>query len=154
MPGRGLLEGMQVATVQVDGVQVHGERHADGEEGAVWYLVLVPHAGAETCCATHPGALHCYERQPFRRGTHGFLEGASTADVNSNRANVWGWDGNRETPTLSPSFWADRTGSPVAPYVLHCFFRAGRIDLCPDSTVRLETVPRRCVDADGGPVSR
>jgi hypothetical protein len=48
--------------------------------------------------------------------------------------NVWQWDGNREAPTLTPSFALDSGMGWKA----HLYFTAGKIVLAPDSTVTLE----------------
>jgi hypothetical protein len=63
--------------------------------------------------------------QPFsRKGTYTQEKGG----------NVWAWDGNKDAPTLSPSFALDAgTGWRV-----HLFFQNGKINLCSDSTVKLE----------------
>jgi hypothetical protein len=49
-----------------------------------------------------------------------------------NGQHVWSWDGNREAPTLTPSYLCE--GGPFAARV-HLFLVAGKIRLCPDSTV-------------------
>ena len=42
--------------------------------------------------------------------------------------NVWQWDGNKENPTINPSFrWIDG--------VLHLFVKNGKLDILPDTTV-------------------
>jgi hypothetical protein len=51
-----------------------------------------------------------------------------------NGRNVWGWDGNREAPTLTPSFVLD-WGNGMR---VHLFFTKGKINLLSDSTVTLE----------------
>ena len=68
-------------------------------------------------------------RQPFsRKGPYQQEHPAS---------HVWGWDGNREAPTLTPSFML--SGDPA--FKVHLFFQAGKINLLPDSTVTLEGTP-------------
>jgi hypothetical protein len=59
-------------------------------------------------------------KQPFRRGPPHYAAGEP----------VWGWDGG-EPVTLMPSFDCAADG-----WRLHCFLVAGKIRLCPDSTVR------------------
>lgn len=49
--------------------------------------------------------------------------------------NVWAWDGNREAPSLTPSFLHE---SPRKEYRIHLYFTKGEIDLLPDSTARFE----------------
>lgn len=49
-----------------------------------------------------------------------------------NKRNVWAWDGNKEFPTLTPSF------KLVGAHVVHLFFTRGTINLLADSTVVLE----------------
>lgn len=112
----------------------HDEKR--GEDGAVWYLILGEPA-QDVVCSLHPGRRHHYERQAFRRGGAGHRLDATQEEKASNRANVWGWDGNTTAPTIMPSFLAS-TGRP---YIMHSFLRGGRLDLCGDSTVALSTQP-------------
>jgi (2Fe-2S) ferredoxin len=42
--------------------------------------------------------------------------------------NIWSWDGNRENPTVRPSFL-------IPDYHFHCFVTNGKIDVLPDSRV-------------------
>jgi hypothetical protein len=71
-------------------------------------------------------------QQPFKRGPT-----ITIADHGHTRY-VWGWDGNKEAPTLAPSFLSDEgmingeKGTRI-----HLFFRAGTIDLLGDSNVEL-----------------
>jgi hypothetical protein len=56
---------------------------------------------------------------------------------------VWGWDGDRARPTLEPSIRCDWGAPPELlalgmdgqREVFHGYLRAGRIELCADSTV-------------------
>lgn len=107
-----------------------------GEDGAVWYLVL-GEPNEKVVCSLHPKRTHHYERQAFRRGANGYRLDATEQEKAENKANVWGWDGNREAPTVTPSFLA------VAhrPYRMHSFLRGGRLELCGDSTVVASGLP-------------
>lgn len=115
-----------------------------GEDGAVYYLILspCPDNPCDHVCKAHPQMVHHYERHAFRRGESGHRLDATDEEKRSDRANVWGWDGNREAPTLSPSFLA-REGRP---YVMHSFLRSGKLELCGDSTVALHPNPISCWD--------
>ncbi len=46
--------------------------------------------------------------------------------------NVWEWNGNRENPTLTPSFLIEENQVHKR---FHCFVRDGKIDVLPDSEV-------------------
>jgi hypothetical protein len=112
---------------------VHFERDDKrGEDGAVWYLIL-GEPEPRVVCSVHPGRRHHYERQAFRRGAFGHRLDATKEEIDDDRANVWGWDGNTEAPTLTPSYLAKKH----RPYCMHSFLRRGRLDLCGDSTVAL-----------------
>lgn len=65
--------------------------------------------------------------QPFKRGN---------SYQTSEGRNVWGWDGNKEVPTLSPS-WLIEWANPKE-FRVHLFFQNGKINLLSDSTVTLE----------------
>lgn len=130
-----------VFTVQVECVNF-GRNEERGEDGAVWYLILSP-CHDEPCthvCRSHPRMRHQYERQAFRRGEFGHRLNASAEEIASNRANVWGWDGNEATPTLTPSYLAFEERE----YRMHSFLRAGQLELCGDSTVVLASAPVSC----------
>lgn len=107
-----------------------------GEDGAVWYLIL-GEPNERVVCSVHPGRTHHYERQAFRRGNNGHRLDATPEEIANDRANVWGWDANAAAPTVTPSFLAHEG----RPYRLHSFLRAGRVDLCGDSTVILSSAP-------------
>jgi len=50
--------------------------------------------------------------------------------VPTHGANAWGFNGDYERPTLTPSILVFATaGSPRC----HCFVRDGRVEFCPDS---------------------
>ena len=51
---------------------------------------------------------------------------------------VWGWDKNRENPTLNPSFLYD---TPPAGK-LHLFVKHGNIEILPDTTMKHDKVKR------------
>lgn len=127
--------------MQVSRITFH-RNDAEGTDGSVLYLILSP-CTERPCthiCATHPEMDHHYELQRFRRGDFGHRRNATPEAIAKDEANVWGWDGN-DPPTILPSFLAktDR------PYIMHSHLRAGKIDLCADSTVRLvESTP--CID--------
>jgi hypothetical protein len=87
---------------------------------------------------------HHYCRQAFRRGAGGYRLNSTPEEQQNHQANVWGWDGNSDAPTLQPSFLV-RPEFGV-PYRLHCFIRQGCIDLCNDSTVTLHPNPQPCRD--------
>jgi len=99
-------------------ITVDGERVADGH---VEYEMRVD--GLEHTLLT---------MQPYRLGSNpGTVKGV----------NVWGWDGDLEHPTLTPSFLCTYSGSrdPLTRGIrLHLFLRGGKIDLCGDSTVTLD----------------
>lgn len=140
---------MSAFTVQIERIQFAVDKKR-GEDGAVYYLILTP-CTERPCthvCATHPQMAHHYERQAFRRGSFGHRLDATAEEKASDRANVWGWDGNRAAPTLSPSYLAldVKNGERIRPYRMHSFLRAGRIELCGDSTVSLHPAPVACRD--------
>lgn len=120
-----------------------------GEDGAAWYLILSPCPGdppGEPCrhvCEKHPGMHHAYERQAFRLGAFGHRLDATPDEIRDDKANVWGWDGNRGWPTLMPSFLAKKD----RPYVLHSYLQEGKLVLCADSTVALDPSPNSCWDS-------
>lgn len=139
-----------IATVQVDQV-TFGRDDVRGEDGAVWYLILMP-CTERPCthiCQAHPQMDHHYERQAFRRGSHGHRLNATDKEKQDDCANVWGWDGNEQQPTVLPSFLAMETnkeGKRIRPYRMHSFFKQGRLELCGDSTVTLHPAPTPCLD--------
>lgn len=143
---------MTAFTVQIDHIHF-GRSDQRGEDGAVYYLILSP-CTDDPCnhvCTTHPRMVHRYERQAFRLGASGHRLDATPEEIAKHRANVWGWDGNTDSPTLQPSFLArevDDEGKVIRPYRMHSFLRAGRIELCGDSTVTLALSPRACDDED------
>lgn len=63
--------------------------------------------------------------QPFAKGRQFF-------DKDS-RENVWNWDGNREKPSITPSFLL--YGSNDGKGRLHLFVRAGKLDILGDTSV-------------------
>jgi hypothetical protein len=136
-------------TVQID--HINFERNeAEGTDGSVYYLILSP-CPDDPCnhvCRSHPRMVHHYERQAFRRGKSGHRANASAEDIANDHANVWGWDGNQEAPTLTPSFLAlDAKGDRVLrPYRMHSYLTKGRLDVLGDSTVQLHPNPVPCHD--------
>lgn len=131
-------------TVQIEHISF-ARNDERGEDGAVWYLILSP-CPDDPCthvCRIHPRMKHQYERQAFRLGDFGHRLNASAEDIAANRANVWGWDGNLEAPTLTPSYLAHEERE----YRMHSFLRAGQLDLCGDSTVVLANPAVPCLMA-------
>lgn len=113
-----------------------------GEDGAVWYLILgEPKEGVT--CPIHPGREHHYERQAFRLGGNGYRLDATDQEKQEDKANVWGWDGNREAPTILPSFLAAKD----RPYLMHSYLTAGKLALCGDSTVVVDPSILSCWDS-------
>ena len=76
-------------------------------EGMVVYTIRV--VGKESPDFNHEYDLY----QPFSSRGQGRCE----------NGNVWGWNGNREKPTLSPSFKATFGKEEI----FHIFFREGKI---------------------------
>lgn len=99
--------------------------HAIKADGAVEYVI----EGVK-CEANHEHDEDCYRHF----GCQYFARGGSFKDPPPNSTIVWGRDGNREAPTLQPSFLCD--WSPIAR--IHLFPRGGKIELCGDSTVVVE----------------
>jgi hypothetical protein len=118
-----------VTTIQRDRIEFDDA----GEGGIVWYLLLSPLGvtDEDAQCAVHPRSRHDYLVQRFRTGPQ------QLAGPWDGR---WQWDGNRDAPTLSPSFLCRDKG-------VHLFFTAGHIALCGDSTVTLAVDPQPCAEA-------
>lgn len=74
-------------------------------------------------------------RQPFWRKPSTTLQ--IPAGDRSWPRHVWQWDGNRETPTLKPSFLYC-----CKEWRVHLFLTAGRIEPCGDQTARVLTEPQ------------
>lgn len=67
--------------------------------------------------------------QPFKLG--------ATCDMNDKTGHkwyVWGWDGNKEAPSLTPSFLMETDKLKV-----HLYLTAGKVNLLSDSNVELIT---------------
>lgn len=77
-----------------------------------------------------------YFMQPFAKGGQRYKTGATEEEIRNNRANIWGWDGDRNAPTLSPSFLCEDRGIRV-----HLLINKGKIDICSDSNVVVGEVP-------------
>lgn len=153
------------ATLQVERVQFFDEHPLNdqsgkpaypGCDGAVWYLSLTPckgifgcESGCRVACASHPGLHHCYLMQPFSRSGQGLLVNRTEWEKANNRANIWAWNGNREAPTLSPSFLCYGDGQYL-PRV-HLFLNNGRIDLCSDSECISMANPVPCKEPETTP---
>ena len=130
-------------TIQIERIQFARDDKR-GEDGAVWFLILSP-CTENPCthvCKAHPQMVHRYERQAFRLGAFGHRLDATPEEIAEVKANVWGWDGNTQEPTLTPSFLAIKD----RPYRLHSFVTRGRLELCGDSTVVLATNLTSCWD--------
>jgi hypothetical protein len=136
-------------TIQVASISLY-DQPREGADGAVLYLLLAP-CQDNPCthvCRSHPGMEHRYELQPFARGGNRTRPGATPEQIANDEANIWGWDGNASSPTLTPSFLAsevNKQGATIRPYRAHWFLRSGRLDLCSDSTVTLHPNPVPCV---------
>lgn len=120
-------------------------RDHPGEDGAVYYEILIPCTCTPRCniVCEKPACVeaqkagrpfhHHYERQAFARDGPKKRPGATEEDVREDRANIWGWNGDRAAPTITPSF----LGFKHRPYRVHLFLTRGEIVLCDDSTVVL-----------------
>lgn len=155
-------------SLQVDRVQffaTHPIRNGDGSDaypdcdGAVWYLQLEACGDDPRCeiaCAAHPAQHHSYYMQPFARDGPKHRVGSSPEEQKQDRANIWGWDGDKVAPSVMPSFLVpgykegDRVliGGQVSIMSfrarVHLFLRAGRIELCSDSQVVVAPDPVPC----------
>ena len=76
-------------------------------EGEVWYRIV-------------DGERAHHFIQQFRKGD--LIRNKDDID------NIWSWDGNRENPTIRPSFL-------VPDYHFHCYVTNGKIDVLSDSRV-------------------
>lgn len=121
-----------------------GKRHGcPAADGVAYYEIIVLRPAApcvEGCGGPSEPHTHHYERQPFSRSGQRHYEGATPTEIANDRANIWAWDGNIEAPTLTPSFAGPETskdGVVVRPFRVHLVLRAGKIELCSDSTVSL-----------------
>ncbi len=82
---------------------------------------------------------HRYERMPFSHNP-----GAHSVP--------WGWDGNRDAPTIHGSLGAFPVweGKPTGrDYNAHLHVVRGRIELCADATVILHPNPEHCTQGTG-----
>lgn len=132
---------MTTYEVLIDHIGFHHDLKR-GEDGAVWYLIL-GEPNPDVVCSVHPQRTHYYERQAFRFGKHGHRLDATPQEIADDCANVWGWDGNRSHPTITPSFRAQ----DGRPYHLHSYVRNGQLILCPDSTV-VRSTTSACMGVD------
>lgn len=140
--------------IHVENIQffdIHGIKDSKGNnaypgcDGAVIYELYYPDGVALPVPGKQPAIHHwSYFMQPFALGGHRLKPGATEEEIRKNLANIWGWDGNRELPTLTPSFAGhdERMGAKV-----HLHLVKGQIQLCPDSNVTVGEVPK--VDIDG-----
>lgn len=129
-------------TIRVEAVHLFDTRedaaafgHPEAD-GYVWYEIEYHEPGAVAHFpdgSTKQDLAFDYLLQPF-------AVGGSRKD--SKGGIMWGWNGNKEAPTLEPSYLAKwQHGSNRTPMVAHLFLRAGKIDLCGDSTVILHSAP-------------
>ena len=138
-------------TVQIERI-FFDKNEKEGTDGGVLYVIL---SECEQCktdpkhhsCTGHPGMTHHYEMQRFRLGASGHRLNATPGEIADDRAHVWGWDGNREAPTLRPSFLGmenDKKGRRIRPYRMHSYLTSGRLEILADSTVVLHPNPVPC----------
>lgn len=143
-------------TIQVENVQFPDEAPGAFREpdvGCAFYLILLPCTkcpppNCSIACRTHPGMEHRYEGQHFWHGPQRRYRDATPEEIEDDRANVWGWDGDRAVPSLTPSFLGvekDKKGRVIRPYRLHSYLTRGKLDVLSDSTVILHPDPRPCV---------
>jgi hypothetical protein len=103
-------------------------------DGYAWYEVEHDAPGEVAHMAdgsTRRDVAYTYMAQPFALG-------ASREDKNGRI--MWGWDGDRTAPTLSPSFDCRAPAEPrrgIPAHRAHLFLVRGRVELCSDSTVVL-----------------
>ena len=79
--------------------------------------------------------------------THHFIQQFRKGDLIHNKDeidNIWFWDGNRENPTIRPSF-------RVPAYYFHCYVTNGKIDVLSDSHVENVAVRMTWHEFMGGP---
>jgi len=81
---------------------------------------------------------------PFAKDGPKFKPGSTEEEQKNNRANIWKWDGNRNNPTITPSFLCEDRGVRV-----HITISNGQINLCGDSNVVLGEVPKVDLESDG-----
>lgn len=110
-----------------------------GAEGTVFYVIEDTSRRNDSdggwAVVTH---LH----QPFARDGPKHYKGATEEEVRKNVANIWKWDGNREAPTLDPSFLCVYPSEPG--FRIHSYLRGGKLELLGDSTVNAHApMPRR-----------
>lgn len=132
-------------TAQVVQIQF-SHREDTGEDGAVWYLILGDE-NPQVECEHHPKRAHYYERQAFVKGKSRHRRNATPEEIAEDKANLWGWDGNTDAPTLQPSFLAqekDKKGNVIRPYRMHSYLTGGKLVLCNDSTVVVDPSPKNC----------
>jgi len=94
------------------------QRLYPGADGIVWYKVF-------------HGCGVLYLHQLFKKE----LIISSEGDKPTSCSYDWSWDGDRENPTLTPSFlWSEGR--------LHLFVTHGNLDILPDTTVKCDKVFR------------
>lgn len=99
-----------------------------GAEGMVWYTVQPRGNQDETKVMF---LVQRFAKGPIRDHIH---EGGG-------RTIIWGWNGNREAPTLTPSYRSQfhfHYDDGLQEVMVHLFLKKGKIQLCGDSTVTLE----------------
>lgn len=131
-------------SICIANVQVYDKEDERGCEGMVLYELTKPCNPG--CTAEHSPPderwgeasralpLHTefrYLSQPFHSGGQRHYKGATAEEITENRANVWAWNGNKEAPTLTPSYYFLGRNDPKKRYpdwpAVHIFVTNGRI---------------------------
>lgn len=86
-----------------------GERPLRGD-----FQFVEKEGGWEICMVLPAGEKGCFVRLPVNK--------AGETPWGADRSPVWGWDGNEDKPTLTPSVWTHG--------YWHGFIRAGRMESC------------------------
>jgi hypothetical protein len=106
-----------------------GRSSYPGVDGAVEYEITQELSKEELATkksiTTNPYSFTIY--QPFKAGT----------TSKSNDFNVWAWNGNKDKPTLTPSWLLNWSSGNNPAIRIHLFFTDGKINLLPDSNVQL-----------------
>lgn len=112
----------RVQWLDVDPIRTSGGSDAfPGCDGVVFYEVTTTRT-EEEMKALPAGSLNpwtSYLQQPFS------AKGQSKTPDDGR--NVWAWDGNRDTPTLSPSLACEWPVQPTGRAYIHIYLRGGKI---------------------------
>lgn len=130
--------------------QVYEKEDARGCEGMALYELTRPCAPG--CEALHsppderwregsrklpPHTEFRYLSQPFHSGGQRKYKDATPEEIAEDRANVWAWNGNRERPSLTPSFVFTGHSHPKNLYPdyprVHTYLTDGVLVNCGDS---------------------